>query len=186
MVQKSMPLPDGIAGAGFFSGISATIASQVSTRPATDAASCSAVRTTLVGSMIPAWNMSLYSLACASKPQFTSLFSSSFPTTMGPSAPAFSTICRIGALRALAHDVDADLLIAVLGVETVDRVGGVKQCSAAAGDDTLFDGGFGGVHRIVDPIVAFLDFDLGRAADPDHRDASELCQALLELLAVVI
>src|SRR5438270_175425 len=39
--------------------------------------------------------------ACASKPQFTSLFSSSLPTMMGPSAPAFSAICRIGALRAL-------------------------------------------------------------------------------------
>ena len=57
--QKSIPPPGGIAGAGFFSGISPTIASLVNIRPATDAASCSAVRTTLVGSMIPALNMSL-------------------------------------------------------------------------------------------------------------------------------
>ena len=35
------------------SGASATIASVVISRPATDAASCSAVRTTLVGSMMP-------------------------------------------------------------------------------------------------------------------------------------
>ena len=45
--------PGGIGGA-FFSGFSATIASVVTSRPATEAASCSAVRTTLVGSMMPA------------------------------------------------------------------------------------------------------------------------------------
>jgi len=54
--QKSMPPPGGIAGAGFFSGTSPTIASLVSIKPATDAASCNAVRTTLVGSMIPAFS----------------------------------------------------------------------------------------------------------------------------------
>ncbi len=42
----------------FGSGISATIASVVIISPATEAASCSAVRTTLVGSMMPAFIMS--------------------------------------------------------------------------------------------------------------------------------
>jgi len=59
--QKSMspmPPPCGMAGGAFFSGFSATIASVVTSRPATDAASCSAVRTTLVGSMMPAFSMS--------------------------------------------------------------------------------------------------------------------------------
>jgi hypothetical protein len=48
-----MPPPGGMAGGALGSGFSATIASVVISRPATDAASCSACRTTLVGSMIP-------------------------------------------------------------------------------------------------------------------------------------
>ena len=70
--QKSMspmpPMPppgDPPVGA-FFSGRSATIASVVIKSAATEAASCSAVRTTLVGSTMPAWTRSLYSPACAS------------------------------------------------------------------------------------------------------------------------
>src|SRR5437868_10464108 len=46
------PGPPGIAGLCFF-GTSATIASVVMSRPATEAAPCSAARTTLVGSMMP-------------------------------------------------------------------------------------------------------------------------------------
>ena len=55
--QKSMPPmppPPGIAGGASFFGSSATIASVVMSRPATDAASCNAVRTTLAGSTMPA------------------------------------------------------------------------------------------------------------------------------------
>ena len=52
--QKSIPPPPGIAGIGVsFFGFSATIASVVTSRPATEAASWSAVRTTLAGSMTP-------------------------------------------------------------------------------------------------------------------------------------
>ena len=60
--QKSsippIPPPGGIAGAAFFSGFSATIASVVTSRPAIDAAFSKASRTTLVGSMMPALTMS--------------------------------------------------------------------------------------------------------------------------------
>jgi polynucleotide 5'-kinase involved in rRNA processing len=49
-----MPPISGIAGAGLSSGASATIASVVINNPATEAASCSAVLTTFVGSIIPA------------------------------------------------------------------------------------------------------------------------------------
>ena len=52
----------------FFSGFSAIMASVVISRPATDAALSSAMRTTLVGSMMPALIMSQYSPFCASKP----------------------------------------------------------------------------------------------------------------------
>jgi len=51
--QKSMP-PPGIAGAdASFLGFWATIASVVTSSPATDAASCNAVRTTFAGSITP-------------------------------------------------------------------------------------------------------------------------------------
>jgi len=43
------------------------------------------------------------------------------------------------------------------------------------------------MHCVVDPILLFLDLDLGRTADADHRDpAREFRQALLELLAVIV
>src|SRR5262249_3175999 len=68
--QKSMPPPGGMAGAGdAFFGSSATIASVVISRPAIEAASCRAVRTTLVGSMMPFFTRSAYSPDWASKPQ---------------------------------------------------------------------------------------------------------------------
>src|SRR5207245_2799032 len=56
----------GNTNAPFGSGFSATIASVVISSPATDAASWRACRTTLVGSMIPAWIMSVNSPFCAS------------------------------------------------------------------------------------------------------------------------
>jgi hypothetical protein len=49
----------------FFFGFSATIASVVISSPAIEAASCRAVRTTLVGSMIPFETKSPYSPSCA-------------------------------------------------------------------------------------------------------------------------
>ncbi len=53
--------PAGMAGAASFFGASAIIASVVISRPATEAASWIAVRTTLVGSMMPALTRSPYS-----------------------------------------------------------------------------------------------------------------------------
>ncbi len=62
--QKSMPPmppmpPPGMAGADAGFGSSATIASVVMSSEATDAASIRAVRTTLVGSMMPAFTRSV-------------------------------------------------------------------------------------------------------------------------------
>ena len=54
LLLPPMPPPGMPAGAGLSSGSSATVASVVMRRPATDAASWSAVRTTLVGSITPA------------------------------------------------------------------------------------------------------------------------------------
>ena len=57
--QDQNPMPPissapGMAGAGFFSGLSATTASVVRNRAAIDAAFCSAERVTLTGSLMPA------------------------------------------------------------------------------------------------------------------------------------
>jgi len=54
-----------MAGAASFFGHSATVASVVIKSPATDAASCSAARTTLAEAMMPAWNMSTICSDCA-------------------------------------------------------------------------------------------------------------------------
>ena len=62
-----MPPPGGMAGMGVsFFGFSATIASVVISSPAIEAASCRAVRTTLVGSMMPLDTKSPYSPSWAS------------------------------------------------------------------------------------------------------------------------
>src|SRR5881396_3051432 len=88
-----------IAGAFFSSGISVTMTSVVSISPATLDAFCKAQRTTLVGSMMPASNMSAYFSRAASKP-IDSFSLRTCSTTTDPSKPAFCAICRIGSSSA--------------------------------------------------------------------------------------
>src|SRR5262249_55529585 len=91
------PIPPGGMGgvAGFSSGFSAPIASVVRSSPATDAALSSAVRTTLVGSMMPAFSRSSYSSEAALNPNGPlPLFTLS--STIEPSAPALFAIQRSG------------------------------------------------------------------------------------------
>src|SRR5207247_483667 len=93
--------PCGIGGASFFSsGMSVISASVVSRSEAMDAAFSSATRSTLVGSMIPAWSMSTNSMLSASKPRVATVSALTFSTTTLPSRPAFSTIWRIGSSSA--------------------------------------------------------------------------------------
>ena len=68
--MSAMALPEPLG-----TGRSATMASVVTSRPATEAASSSAMRTTLVGSMIPASSMSTYTSIWASKPKALLAFS---------------------------------------------------------------------------------------------------------------
>src|SRR5450759_2686301 len=66
-------------------------------------------------------------------------------------------------------------------------MGGTQQSDAAAWHDTFLNRRTGRMHRVINAILALLDFDFGRAADADHRDAAgELGQTLLQLLAVVV
>src|SRR5256714_4959028 len=80
-------------------GFSATIASMVRRSPATDAAFWSAVRTTLVGSMMPALIRSSYSSVAALNPK-APLASRTFSRTTAPSCPAFRAIQRSGSSSA--------------------------------------------------------------------------------------
>src|SRR5215210_3606605 len=90
-------------------------------------------------------------------------------------------------LERLEHDIDAGLDVRVVARQLLDGCRGTKQRDAAAGNDAFLDRGAGRVHGIIDAVLLLLDFDLGRAADADDRDAAgELRQALLELLAVVV
>src|SRR6266851_1078837 len=85
--------------APFSSGLSATIHSVVSSKLATDAAFWRALRTTLVGSMIPAFIRSSNSSVAALKPNEPLLFLI-LSTTIDPSHPALEAIQRAGSSSA--------------------------------------------------------------------------------------
>src|SRR5260370_1172371 len=64
---------------------------------------------------------------------------------------------------------------------------GAQGCEAAAWQDAFLDCGRGGVHRVVDPILALLPLDLSSPADADHCNAAgEFRQPFLQLLLVVV
>src|SRR5712664_2944215 len=87
----------------------------------------------------------------------------------------------------LTDDLDAGLLVVVLGAKPLEVLGGTEQGDAAARNDAFFNRGTGRMHRVINAILALPDLDLGRAADADHRDAAcELGQTLLQLLTVVV
>ena len=173
------------APADFSSGFSAIIASVVSSRPATDAAFCSAVRTTLVGSTMPAFIRSSNSSVAALKPKAPLSFFT-LSSTIEPSQPALLAIQRQRILDRAADDVDADLLLGA-ELEAVERRRGADQRHAAARDDALLDRRAGRVQRVLDARLLLLHLDLGRRADADHRHAADqLRQPLLQLLAVVV
>src|SRR5439155_18950945 len=64
-------------------------------------------------------------------------------------------------LQCSADDVDADLLVVVLWVQPAEPLAGVKERHTAASHDAFFDRRPGSMHRVVDPVLALLDFDLG-------------------------
>ena len=105
-----------------------------------------------------------------------------------PSSPALITIWRAGQEgERFAHDVDAGFLVVVLRAYLLQYFAGSQECDTAAWQDALLDCGAGGVHRVVDAILALLHLDLSGPADADHRNAAgELRQPLLQLLLVVV
>src|ERR1700730_16499476 len=92
---------------------------------------------------------------------------------------------RIG--QRLAHDIDASLLVVVLGAKPLEVLGGAQQRDAAARHDAFLNRRTGRMHRVINAILTLPHLDLGRAADADHRDAAgELGETLLQLLTVVV
>src|SRR5262249_32924756 len=90
-------------------------------------------------------------------------------------------------LERLTDDVDTVPLVLVFRLETLKRFDRAQKGDTATGQDAFLDRGAGGVHRVIDAILALLHLALGGAADADHRDATrELGQPLLQLFAVVV
>ncbi len=83
------------------SGISEIVASVVRSRLDTEVAFCSATRSTLSGSIIPASSISTYSPVAALNPKFASVALAILSATTPASNPAFCAICFIGAKTAL-------------------------------------------------------------------------------------
>src|SRR2546427_7187465 len=103
-----------------------------------------------------------------------------------------SLLARIGRnpagrlLECALDDVDADLLIAT-ELQAVEHSRRPNQRHAATGDDPLFHGRLGRVHRVLDSRLFLLHLSFGGRADLDDGDAADqLRQPLLQLLAVVV
>src|SRR5450759_4938317 len=106
--------PPGAPPAPGFSGRSATIASVVIISDAIEAAFCKAVRTTLVGSMMPDLTRSLNAPLWASKPQLYSSLSSTLPAITAPSSPAFSASMAAGTALAPSRTMACASTVAVV------------------------------------------------------------------------
>jgi hypothetical protein len=103
------------------SGLSAIMASVVISSEATEAASSSAVRTTLAGSITPNLNMSPYSSVWALKPKVLSFDSRTLPATTARPRPRSRDLAQRRFQRA-AHDGDAGVLVAVGALEAVSTL----------------------------------------------------------------
>ncbi len=104
----------------FSFGASATIASVVTSRPATEAASCRARAHDLgrVDDALLHHVDILFGLGVEA--EGLGLVLEILPTTIEPSTPAFSAIWRIGASMRLQHDVDAGLNVGIVVRELAD------------------------------------------------------------------
>jgi len=90
-------------------------------------------------------------------------------------------------LDGAANDVHADLLVDNAQLEGLDGREGADEGHAAAGDDAFFDGCAGRVQCVLNAGLLLLHLGLGCGTHVDDGNAaSQLGEALLELLAVVV
>ena len=169
----------------FSSGLSATIASVVSSREATLAAFWSAVRTTLVGSMTPALIRSSYSSVWALNP----VASLGVLDLVDHDRAVDARVLRDASQRLFdgtADDVDARVLLSV-EPSRVSRPSGREAAPRRRPARSLFDRRTRGVECVFDASLLLLHLGLGGRTDLDDRDAADqLRESLLELLAIVV
>ena len=90
-------------------------------------------------------------------------------------------------LDGATDNLDAELLVLVLGFHGLELLGGADEGGAATGDDTLFDSCAGGVQGVVEAVFLLFHLDFRSGADVDDcHAAGQLGQTLLQLLAVVV
>ncbi|TLD33253.1 hypothetical protein PspLS_00817 [Pyricularia sp. CBS 133598] len=88
----------------------------------------------------------------------------------------------------ILDDANTELLVEVGRLDVAQSLAGsLEQSGTTTGQDTLLDGGAGGVKGIDKAVLLLTDLDLGRATDLDDGNTTrELGQTLLELLLLVL
>src|SRR5262249_31354227 len=153
---------------------------------ATDAAFCSATRSTFVGSMMPDWIMSTNSSDSASKPRVATFSAFTFSTITLPSRPAFSTMLRIGSSSARFT-----MLAPTFSSPSTFRLSMVVEARrrATPPPGTMPSSTAARVALSASSTRAFFSFIAVPVAAPTlipRPAARQLGQPLLQLLAVVV
>src|SRR5262245_10955832 len=171
-VQKSMPPPGppGMVGLCFF-GSSATMASVVMSRPATEAAPCSGAH--YFGRVDDALRDEIAVLARLRviAVGVGVLLQDLADHDRAVLAGIDGDLAR-GPADRLTDDLDAGLLVVVVGANLLERLACAQQRHAPARQDAFLDRGAGRVHGVIYAVLALPHFDLGRATDSEHRDAA--------------
>src|SRR5262249_8816225 len=141
---------------------------------------------TLAGSTMPLSTRSTYSSLCASKPKVSDLCSMILPTTIEPSTPEFSAICRVGDSSALSTMLMPACTSALPSLILPTSLSALRR-PAQARTCLFLGGGAGAVEASSAPVFLLLPSAPGGAAAAAHRPAArELGQPLLQLLAVIV
>mmetsp|Transcript_14238 Transcript_14238/g.36806 ORF Transcript_14238/g.36806 Transcript_14238/m.36806 type:complete len:512 (-) Transcript_14238:54-1589(-) len=98
-------------------------------------------------------------------------------------------LCNLDAWLAQGgpDSINADLLVQAIQLQILQLSGRIEERGAAARDDALLECSLRGAERVVEPVLHLVDLHLRGATDLDDSDtAGELCQALLELILLVL
>ena len=188
-----MPPPAAMAAAAAppsdFSGLSAMSASVVSSRPAIDAAFCSAERVTLAGSMTPGLHEVL-ELAGERRSSPSCPWPSRPRCTMtAPSRPALMAIHLSGSSSALGDDRRTGRLVARQASPTTLSTAARLRTRAVPPPATMPSSIAARVADSASSMRCFFSLSSTSVAAPTLHDgnaAGELGEALLELLAVPV
>ena len=154
--------------------------SVVSISDATEAAFCSAVRVTLVGSEDAHLEHVAVGVVGGVEAE-VALALEHLVDHDGGSPPALATISRSGCFDG-AQTILMPASWSWLSPLRRHGGAGTQQRDAAAGHDAFLDGGTGGVQRVFDAGLLLLHLDFGGGTDlDDGHAAGQLGHALLQL-----